>query len=183
MRSTDAALLIVPGWQGSGPDHWQSRWERSLSTARRVQQADWDRPDREDWPRRLVAAVVAADKPVVVVAHSLGVPTLLHAAPLLPEGKVKGAFLVAPPDLDVPELDPMVANFGPMPTAPLPFPSVLVASRTDPYCSYARAEGFALDWGAAIVDAGDAGHINADAGYGPWPEGSMRLLGLLQSLK
>ena len=42
MRSTDAALLIVPGWQGSGPDHWQSRWERSLSTARRVQQADWD---------------------------------------------------------------------------------------------------------------------------------------------
>ena len=140
-------------------------------------------PDREDWPRRLVAAVVAADKPVVVVAHSLGVPTLLHAAPLLPEGKVKGAFLVAPPDLDVPELDPMVANFGPMPTAPLPFPSVLVASRTDPYCSYARAEGFALDWGAAIVDAGDAGHINADAGYGPWPEGSMRLLGLLQSLK
>ncbi|MEP9352927.1 alpha/beta hydrolase [Xanthobacter sp. KR7-65] len=183
MKSTDAVLLMVPGWQGSGFDHWQSRWERSLSSARRVMQADWDAPDPEDWPRRLAAAVQSAEKPVVVVAHSLGVPTLLHAVPLLPEGKVRGAFLVAPPDLDRPGLDPRLAAFAPVPTHPLPFPSVLVASRTDPYCAYDRAEGFALDWGAAIVDAGDAGHINADAGFGPWPEGSMRLLGLLQSLK
>lgn len=182
MRSSDVALLIVPGWQGSGPDHWQSRWERKLSTARRVEQADFDRPDRQDWPRRLADVVAAADKPVVVVAHSLGVPTLLHAVPLLPAGKVVGAFLVAPPDLDVPGLPADLAAFGPMPSAPLPFPSVLVASRTDPYCSYARAEGFALDWGAAFVDAGEAGHINAEAGFGPWPEGSMRLLGLLQAL-
>ncbi|MFS8035397.1 RBBP9/YdeN family alpha/beta hydrolase [Xanthobacter sp. AM11] len=183
MRSTDACLLIVPGWQGSEPDHWQSRWERSLSTARRVEQADWSRPDRHDWPRRLAAAVAQADKPVVVVAHSLGVPTLVHAAPLLPPGKVKGAFLVAPPDLDRPRLDPLLAAFAPVPTHPLPFPSVLVASRSDPFCTYERAEGFALDWGAAIVDAGDAGHINPAAGFGPWPEGSMRLLGFLQSLK
>lgn len=183
MRSTDAALLIVPGWQGSEPDHWQSRWERSLSSARRVEQADWNRPDVQDWPRRLAAAVEAAEKPVVVVAHSLGVPTLLHAVPLLPPGKVKGAFLVAPPDLDVPGLDPRLAAFAPVPTYPLPFPSVLVASRSDPYCSYERAADFALDWGAAIVDAGDAGHINAASGFGPWPEGSMRLLGFLQSLR
>lgn len=182
MKSTDAVLLIVPGWQGSGPDHWQSRWERSLSSARRVHQGDWDRPDPAGWPARLAEAVAAAEKPVVVVAHSLGVPTLLHAVPLLPQGKVRGAFLVAPPDLDRPGLDPAIAGFAPVPTAPLPFPSVLVASRTDPFCAYDRAEGFALDWGAAIVDAGDAGHINPAAGFGPWPEGSMRLLGLLQSL-
>ncbi|QRG08580.1 serine hydrolase family protein [Xanthobacter dioxanivorans] len=183
MRSTDATLLIVPGWQGSDADHWQSRWERALSSARRVEQADWERPDRVDWPRRLAAAVAAADKPVVVVAHSLGVPTLLHAAPLLPPGKVKGAFLVAPPDLDAPGLPAVLAPFAPVPTAPLPFPSVLIASRTDPYCAFDRAEGFALDWGSALVDAGDAGHIGSASGFGPWPEGSMRLLGFLQSLK
>lgn len=182
MKSSDAVLLIVPGWQGSGPDHWQSRWERSLSAARRVMQADWNRPDPVDWPQRLAAAVAAAEKPVVVIAHSLGVPTLVHAVPLLPAGKVRAAFLVAPPDLNRADIDPAIAGFAPVPTAPLPFPSVLVASRTDPYCDYRRAEGFALDWGAAIVDAGDAGHINTEAGYGPWPEGSVRLLGLLQSL-
>jgi hypothetical protein len=27
------------------------------------------------------------------------------------------------------------------------------------------------DWGAALVDLGDAGHVNADSGFGPWPEG------------
>ncbi|MFG1345726.1 alpha/beta hydrolase [Xanthobacter autotrophicus DSM 431] len=183
MRSTDVTLLIVPGWQGSDHDHWQSRWERSLSSARRVEQADWMRPDLAAWTQRLATAVKAAEKPVVVVAHSLGVPTLVHAAPLFPQGKVKGAFLVAPPDLERDGLDPVLAPFAPVPTAPLPFPSVLVASRTDPYCAYATAEGFALDWGAAIVDAGDAGHINPAAGFGPWPEGSMRLLGFLQSLK
>lgn len=183
MRSTDATLLIVPGWQGSEPDHWQSRWQRALSSARRVQQADWNRPDREDWPRRVAAAVAAAEKPVVVVAHSLGVPTLMHAAPLLLAGKVKGAFLVAPPDLDRPGLPDVLAPFAPVPTDPLPFPSVLIASRSDPYCAFERAADFALDWGAALVDAGDAGHINPASGFGPWPEGSMRLLGFLQSLK
>lgn len=182
MRSTDAVLLIVPGWQGSAPDHWQSRWERALSAARRVHQDDWHAPERDAWVRRLVEATEAAEKPVVVVAHSLGVPTLVHAAPLFPAGKVRGAFLVAPPDLERADRPAALASFLPVPTDPLPFPSVLVASRTDPYCPYDKAEGFALDWGSALVDAGDAGHINTAAGFGPWPEGSMRLLGFLRAL-
>ena len=44
MRVRDIDVLIVPDWAGAGPDHWQSRWERNLSTARRVEQADWDTP-------------------------------------------------------------------------------------------------------------------------------------------
>jgi predicted alpha/beta hydrolase family esterase len=42
MRTSDADLLIVPGLGGSGPDHWQTRWEQKLSTARRVEQSDWE---------------------------------------------------------------------------------------------------------------------------------------------
>ncbi|MFG1358487.1 RBBP9/YdeN family alpha/beta hydrolase [Xanthobacter pseudotagetidis] len=182
MKSSDVDILLVPGWQGSGPDHWQSRWERALSTARRVAQADFDAPDRDAWTARLVEEVARATRPVVLVAHSLGVPTVVHAAPSFPKGKVAGAFLVAPPDLAAARA-PELASFAPVPTDPLPFPSVLVASRTDPYCAYDQAEGFALDWGAALVDAGDAGHVNAEAGFGPWPEGSMRLLGFLRALK
>lgn len=182
MKSSDASILIVPGWCGSGPDHWQSRWEKRLSTARRVAQADFAHPDRAAWAANVAAAVAAAEKPVVVVAHSLGVSTLVHAVALLPPGKVAGAFLVAPPDLDRDPRNPLFASFVPVPRRRLPFPAVVVGSRTDPYCSLAQAELFAASWGAQFVDAGEAGHINVSAGYGPWPEGSMRLLGLLQSL-
>ena len=182
MKSSDVDILVVPGWQGSGPDHWQSRWERALSTARRVEQADFEVPDRDAWTARLVEEVARAARPVLLVAHSLGVATVVHAAPSLPKGKVVGAFLVAPPDLDA-MAAPALGAFAPVPSDPLPFPSLLVASRNDPYCAFARAEGFALDWGAALVDAGEAGHVNAEAGFGPWPEGSMRLLGFLRSLR
>jgi len=182
MKSSDATILIVPGWNGSDADHWQSRWESRLSTARRVEQADFARPDRTAWTEALRAAVAAADKPVVVVAHSLGVPTLVHAAPDLPEGKVAGAFLVAPPDLEAAPADPLFASFAPVPRARLPFPALVVASRNDPYCAYARAQDLAAAWGAELLDAGEAGHINPAAGFGPWPEGSMRFLGFLRAL-
>src|SRR5690606_41726782 len=97
MRTSDCDILIVPGWSGSGPDHWQTRWEEKLSTARRVVQDDWYRIDRPEWEARLVAGVDAAQRPVVLVAHSAGVPPIAHAAPNLPEGKVRAASLVATP--------------------------------------------------------------------------------------
>ncbi|MFG1401980.1 RBBP9/YdeN family alpha/beta hydrolase [Xanthobacter sediminis] len=182
MKSSDTTILIVPGWNGSDADHWQSRWESRLSAAQRVEQADFARPDRAAWTQALGAAVAAAEKPVVVVAHSLGVLTLAHAAPELPAGKVAGAFLVAPPDLESTARDPLFSSFAPAPRARLPFPAVVVASRNDPYCAYSHAEELAAAWGAELVDAGEAGHINADAGFGPWPEGSMRFLGFLRGL-
>ena len=47
MKTSDVDIVIVPGWQDSGPEHWQSRWAKSLKTARRVVQDDWDNPNRE----------------------------------------------------------------------------------------------------------------------------------------
>ena len=35
----------------------------------------------------------------------------------------------------------------------------------------ARAAAFAAAWGSRLVTLDRAGHINAEAGYGPWPEG------------
>ena len=183
MRSSDADILIVPGISGSGPDHWQSRWEARLSTARRIGQADWDRPLCADWVAAIVAAVDAAERPALLVAHSLGVVAVAHAAPRLKPGAVRGAFLVGLPDIEdaavLPDLD---AGFLPIPRAPLPFPTVLVASRTDPHAAYARAEDFSRAWGAELVDAGDSGHLNGESGHGPWPEGLRRFAGFLKGL-
>lgn len=182
MRTSDCDILIVPGWSGSGDDHWQTRWEAKLSTARRVEQDDWYKPTVEGWTKRLIEASEAATRPVVLVAHSLGIVTIAHAAPRLGKG-VRGAFLVAPPSERagnaIPGMDP---TFAPFPREPLPFPSVLVASRNDPYCPFGEAQDAALAWGSAFVDAGESGHINAASGHGPWPEGLIRFAGFIKAL-
>lgn len=173
MKAKEADILIVPGYTNSGPDHWQSRWEAKLSTARRVEQDAWSKPVLSDWKARLVAAVNAAERPVVLVAHSLGVATAVQAVGEF-EKPVVGAFFVAPPDVANPEVRPRhLMTFGPYPRDPLPFPSITVASRNDPFCAFDVAEDIAGAWGSLFIDAGEAGHLNAEAGFGPWPEGTL----------
>lgn len=183
MKTADCDILILPGLAGSGEEHWQARWASRLSTGRIVAQDDWHRPDPAAWRARTVEAVAAATRPVVLIAHSLGVVATVLAAPDLPAGIVRGALLVAFPDVETtPNLPECVRAFAPVPRDPLPFPSLVVASRNDPYCSYERAEEFAASWGSAMVDAGESGHINVASGHGPWPEGLMRLAGFMRGL-
>lgn len=173
MKASEADILIVPGYTNSGPGHWQSRWQRNLATARRVEQAEWSKPVRGDWVARMAECVNAATRPVVIVAHSLGVATAVQAVPFYRK-RIAGAFLVAPPEVANPGIRPRhLMTFGPYPRDPLPFPSMVVASRNDPFGSYEEADDIAAAWGSQIIDAGRAGHINAESGYGPWPEGTM----------
>lgn len=183
MRTSDADILLVPGLGGSNPDHWQSRWDAKLPTARFVAQSDFDRPDLEAWRARLIEEISRAERPVVLVGHSLGVLAIAHAAPLLRDLQVKGAFLVAPPAPEtiaaIPSIDPA---FAAPPLEALPFPSLVIASRDDPFAPYADSERLAGTLGAELTDAGNSGHINADSGHGPWPEGLMRFAGFLKTL-
>jgi hypothetical protein len=181
MKAADADILIVPGVNGSGPDHWQTRWERKLSTARRVEQADWDSPRPKEWQASLITEVHRGRRPVVLVAHSLGVVTAVQAADQL-ASRVVGAFLVTPPDVSAPGLPQAWRAFGPLRREPLPFPAFLVLSRSDPYCAFETGEALALAWDALLVDAGEAGHINPDSGHGPWPEGLLIFSRLLRNL-
>ena len=64
-------VLLLPGWQNSDADHWQSRWEQRYGYTR-VQQHDWQRPLRGDWSIQLQEAVLESEREVVLVAHSLG---------------------------------------------------------------------------------------------------------------
>ncbi|TPI28375.1 serine hydrolase family protein [Mesorhizobium sp. B3-1-9] len=183
MKVKDADILIVPGYTNSGPEHWQTRWQSKLSTARRVEQAEWTKPVREDWTASVANAVNEAERPVVLVAHSLGVAAAVQAISQFKK-PVAGAFFVAPPDVSNPEIRPKhLMTFGPYSRDPLPFPSIVIASRNDPFCAFEVAEDIAAAWGSLFIDAGEAGHLNHDAGFGPWPEGSMTFAKFLTELK
>jgi predicted alpha/beta hydrolase family esterase len=173
-------VLVLPGWQGSGPGHWQSRWERTHGYTR-VEQHDWERPLRGDWTARLEEVLLdLPGAPVVLAAHSLGcLLVAAWAAHSRHTARVAGALLVAPPDVSTPALQPALASWASVPLQRLPFPSVLVASQDDPFCSLPRSGELAQAWGADWVNAGCAGHLNADSGLGDWPEGHAHLLTLL----
>lgn len=169
--------LLVPGWSDSGPEHWQSLWERAHPTYQRVRQRDWVCAARVEWVAALDRAVVAAAGPVVLVAHSLGCHTVAHwlAHPSALTSRVRGALLVAPPDLAHPAWPSTITGFAPLPLQRLLCPSIVVASTNDPWDPRRSAERLAAAWGSRFVSAGASGHINTEAGFGPWPAGE-RLL-------
>ncbi|MFB7469764.1 RBBP9/YdeN family alpha/beta hydrolase [Kitasatospora sp. NPDC056184] len=181
--SDRTTYLVLPGYQGSGPAHWQSRWEAADPAAFvRVQQEDWDHPEPDAWVERVDAAVAAAaaDGPVVLVAHSLGCVTVARWAAGAPAGRtaaVRGALLVAPADVDHAEV-PELLGFRPVALSRLPFPATVVSSTDDPWVSAARAREFAGAWGARYVEPGAFGHLNSDSGLGDWPLGRELLAAL-----
>lgn len=172
-------ILILPGYADSGADHWQSHWERADPACRRVVQDDWLEPRLDDWLAVLDRHIRECATPPLLVAHSLACALVAHWVARTganrgerPGHGVGGSLLVAPADVDSPEHTPdEVRSFSPIPLVRLPFPSIVVASTDDPFVSPARAAAFARAWGSRLVTLPRAGHINADAGFGPWPEG------------
>lgn len=166
--------LIIPGLFDSGPDHWQSHWLRARPQALKVELGSWDDPTPDLWIARLDRAIARRRQPLVLIAHSLGCLAVAQWAGQASAErlqKIRGALLVAPPDVDRPDAHRLVRPFSPAPRDRLPFASLVVASRTDPYATFASLADLAAHWGSQIVDAGDLGHINAESGVEDWPDG------------
>lgn len=178
MKSSN--VLLLPGWENSGPQHWQSLWEARHGYVR-VEQHDWARPLRGDWLARLEEMVLSRDEPAVLVAHSLGC-ILAAAWSALSQNthRIKAALLVAPSDVERLEVREQLPSWSPIELRTLAFPSVLLASGNDPYCEIERARLFAYAWGAQFMDYGACGHINADSGLASWPEGHVLLQDLMK---
>ncbi|SOZ16792.1 conserved hypothetical protein, Alpha/Beta hydrolase family of unknown function, DUF1234 [Cupriavidus taiwanensis] len=172
-------VLTVPGLHGSGPGHWQSRWEQQFPDWQRVEQHDWSRPSLPLWAERVSEGIMrarrVAARGAVLVAHSFGCLATLRQAALDPVG-IAGALLVAPADPD---------KFGVaalLPTYRLPFPTILAASRNDPWMPQRTAFSWGTLWGSELVDVGYLSHINADSGLGEWREGLALLDTLVQRI-
>ncbi|MGC4805456.1 RBBP9/YdeN family alpha/beta hydrolase [Micromonospora sp. DT233] len=160
-------VLLVPGRNEPLPGHWQE-WLRGRDPQRRrVRHARRGRYVTVDRLAALAAAIDESAEPTVLVAHSAGCLTVALWARGGP-GPVRGALLVAPPDLAEPWTDGE-SSMPALPAGRLPFPAILAASRTDPVMAYERAAHHAERWGAELVDLGDVGHMTTADGYGPWP--------------
>ena len=166
-----ANIFIIPGLGNSGPEHWQTWFEKQLPGAVRIDQKEWDAPACEEWITGINFALKDVDPgEVILVGHSLGCVTIAQWAQQS-KFPVKGALLVAPSDIESPVYEFPATGFTPIPLSPLPFPTIVVTSDDDHWVSLDRAKFFAEKWGSELVNIGKAGHINAVSGYGPWPEG------------
>jgi serine hydrolase len=184
MKIRDADILIVPGLGNASPLHWQSRWLAKMPTARRVEQSNWDHPVCSAWTAGVNVAIAAATKPVILVAHSVGVLTVAHAAGDWNPDKIAGAFLVGPSDWDRPEMENKYPGhgFSPVREKPLGCPAVVLASTNDPTCTPETAERWAKAWSAQFAIAGEVGHFDESDGFGPWPEGLLAFARFMKSL-
>lgn len=173
----NATILFVPGLRDHVAEHWQTHMAAAIPGSVTVEPLTEDRLSRAARVARLDEAVNAIAGDVFLVAHSAGV-LMVAAWAQNPTRSIRGALLVTPADVEnplpagYPVHDDLVANgWVPMPRAPLPFPSITVASRNDPLARFERVASLAASWGSELHDAGDVGHLNPAAGYGPWADG------------
>ena len=174
----ETTFLIIPGYGGSDPGHWQSLWQQQDARFRRVEQRDWWNPVCDEWVETLEQAVAASGPQTVLVAHSLGCGLVAHWAAQTRQ-RIRAAKLVAPPDPEGPTQELNIRGFVPVPDLPLAFPSLVVASSNDPYSSLEHAHAAAIRWCSRWHNVGAKGHINGDSGLGAWAEGLALLRALL----
>ncbi len=168
--STPAKVLIVPGLYGSGPEHWQSIWEKQHPEFSRVEQLDWNTPVCQDWIATLDGAIRKEDDNVILVGHSLGSVTIAHWACHYGR-RIIGALIVAPSDTEAATFPEGTSGFTPIPTCRFPFASTVIASTEDPYMAFERVTKLSEAWGSNFIAIGPNGHISTADGFGPWPEG------------
>jgi uncharacterized protein len=112
------------------------------------------------------------DGNLMLVAHSLGCHQIAAwAAHSRHTNCVRGALLVAPPDVTQADLPPDLHNWCKPVLSKLPFPTACVISTNDPFASLDAGRAMAASWGARCIELGAYGHINGDSGLGDWPAG------------
>jgi serine hydrolase len=173
--STPVTVVTVPGLRGPSPDHWQTRLEAALPAVQPVDPIGRDRFDLDERVAGLQQVLDDIDGPVVLAAHSAGVITTVHWA-TRHHRPIQGALLATPPDLasPLPPEYPTIESLRehgwlPIPTSPLPFPSIVASSSNDPLGDPARIHELAVAWGSHFLELGTVGHLNPASGYGEWP--------------
>jgi predicted alpha/beta hydrolase family esterase len=173
------SFLILHGYQGSGPEHWQT-WlaERLRAAGETVAYPDLPAPFAPTlpaWRTALERELRALPGEPIVVAHSLSCVLWLHhcAQPVPEGGRAERVLLVAPPSLAGAPRE--IRPFFPVPLDPRRVAAAagetrLVCAPDDPYCPEDAAALYGAPLGVPVDVIAGAGHVNDVAGFGPWPE-------------
>jgi predicted alpha/beta hydrolase family esterase len=186
MAADTDVFLILHGWGGNKPAHWQEHLYTALTAAGATvhypKMPDPMNPQPAAWLARLEEELVAigAGKKLTVVTHSLGAINWLHYAA---SGKAAGqvadrVLLVAPPYVirEIPPTDapPGANDFFPPPldaagVARVARETHFIASDTDDYATFEQTKAYADRLNVPIHLLKGAGHISPYWGYGEWP--------------
>ncbi len=195
-RFSCARATSTSSWCRAGKARPPSTGSRGGSAISRPHAA-WSRrtgshPTRIGGSAPIIAAVATSARPAVLVAHSLGVIATVHAGLKLPHGAIAGAFLVAPADVDNAGAWPATQGYAVAPIGLRLCPGAACAPAVSldvacllrrPLLPAERARHFAAAWGSELVEVGPAGHITAETGHGPWPDGVLRFGRFLAGLR
>jgi len=164
-------LLILHGWGGSDSPHWQA--ELAAEVAKHYGTVSFPLIQHPHFPslnrwRREVLQHLKAFKPDTVVCHSLANTLWFHLAAEETLKPVKRLFMVAPPSRTtvIEGLDDFYP--APLPTSLYAQETHLIVSDNDPYISLDESKETAIHFDIPLTILENAGHINADSGYGKW---------------
>ena len=163
-------VLILHGWGGSDEPHWQWWLEKELIKLNYQvsfpKLPNKDLPDLSSWMDTLKEEFDKF-KPDIVACHSLANILWFHFVEKYEIKEIEKLMLVAPvrQTCDIEELKSFF---------PYPIPSdlkakdiIMVGSTNDIYLNVNEAIELQSELNIGLKILEDAGHINADSGYGP----------------
>jgi len=173
-------LLVLHGWGGSDAPHWQA--ELACEAAKNYGTVSFPLldnchfPNKNRWMRQ-VKAILNDFEPDTVVCHSLA-NTLWFW--LCEEGEIEAVerlYLVAPPSLETRES--IIRTFfpSPLPQSLKAEKIEMIVSDNDPYMDLEEAKKIAGHFHIPLEIIENAGHINAESGYGKWEYIERQILG------
>ncbi|UPT77682.1 alpha/beta hydrolase [Sulfurovum sp. XGS-02] len=173
--SNNDKVLILHGWGGSDAPHWQAELAAAVAKAYGTVSFplldNCHFPSKNRWVKQL-KEILRDFEPDTVVCHSLAntlwfwlceEEDFMRKIP-----QIKRLFMVSPPSLTT-DIDTIKTFF------PCSLPKNLYAkeiqmivSDNDPYIQVEEAKNMAEQYEVPLTVIKDAGHINADSGYGKW---------------
>jgi len=170
-------IVIVYGYDGSGPGHWQ-RWLEAELRGRGVpvmfpQLPDPSAPQKDVWVEALAEVLAGVrGEPVTLVCHSLGCWAVDHLFAARGVFGVQAALLAAPPSPFL-IFEPADSFFPPPRRAaawtPIAAQTLLVGGDNDEFTSPEEFEEIARTLGVRCRIIPGVGHVNVGSGHGPWP--------------
>ena len=163
-------VLILHGWGGSDTPHWQAELAceiaKDYGTVSFPLLDNCHFPSKNRWIKQ-VKQILEDFKPDTVVCHSLA-NTLWFWLCQEEIQTVQRLFMVSPPSLTTEEKT--IKTFFPCeaPSELYAKEIHMIVSDNDPWVKMEEAQDIASHYNATFTSIQNAGHINADSGYGKW---------------